>query len=272
MPKEEIEHIFIILFFIAMLVVGTMLFLFITFTNRKNKLIKAQLETKLSNQKRQYELQLNALRAQMNPHFVHNSLNAIQYYIQLNEVEKSEDYLAKFSKLMRQFFEYSRKQNISIEHEIKLLKNYLDIEKLRFEDKFDYKITIDKTLDLQDLFLPPMILQPIVENAINHGIFHKKDNGLLEINFENIQNNQFKIEIIDNGIGINESKKLSKEKNETYTEHSGFVLEERLALLKESSYWKIDFSIVDRLENENQSGTRVTLLVNLETNTANHDH
>jgi len=259
MSKEEI--IFISLFCIVLLVVISVVFLFATFNNRKNKLIKEQLEIKLITQKRQHELELNALRAQMNPHFVHNSLNAIQYYIQLNEVEKSEDYLAKFSKLMRLFFEYSRKQNISLENELKLLNNYLEIEKLRFEEDLDYHVSVDPKLDIEDLLLPPMILQPILENAINHGIFHKKGKGALELSFTFIDNNSFKVEIIDNGIGVNKARERSKNKKQTHTEHSSFVLEERLILLKESNNWDINFSILDRSEtNKNQTGTKVILV------------
>ncbi|AUC83148.1 sensor histidine kinase [Lacinutrix sp. Bg11-31] len=259
--SKDLDSVLFILFAIALLVIGAVVFLFITFNNRKNELLQEQLETKLKNQKRQHNLELNALRAQMNPHFVHNSLNAIQYYIQLNEVEKSEDYLAKFSKLMRLFFEYSRKQNISLENELKLLNNYLEIEKLRFEDSLEYTVDVDLKLDTEYLLLPPMILQPILENAINHGIFHKKGKGTLELKFVYINNNSFKVEVVDNGIGVNKARELSKNKKQTHTEHSSFVLEERLTLLKESNNWDIDFTILDRSEHEeNQTGTRVVLV------------
>ena len=259
--SKDLNSVLFILFAIALLIIIAVVFLFITFNNRKNKLIQEQLATKLDNQKRQHDLELNALRAQMNPHFVHNSLNAIQYYIQLNEVEKSEDYLAKFSKLMRLFFEYSRKQSISLENELKLLNNYLEIEKLRFEDGLEYTVEVDRKLDTADLLLPPMILQPILENAVNHGIFHKKGKGTLKLKFTYINDNSFKVEVIDNGIGVNKARELSKNKKQTHTEHSSFVLEERLALLKESNNWDIDFSILDRSESEdNQTGTRVTLV------------
>ena len=269
---EHINHIFIILFSVVLIIICTVVFLFITFNNRKNRLLQEQLENKLANQKRLHELELNALRAQMNPHFVHNSLNAIQYYIQLNEVEKSEDYLAKFSKLMRQFFEYSRKESISVDHEISLLKNYLDIEKLRFEDDFDFQIIVDKTLDTEDLFLPPMILQPILENAINHGIFHKNGKGTLIIMFSQINDTSFKVEVIDDGIGINKTKAMNKAKGHKYTEHSSFVLEERLALLKESKQWNINFTIEDRSDISKETGTKVTLIFNNDLNTDDYDY
>ncbi|WP_373942203.1 histidine kinase [Polaribacter sejongensis] len=131
-------------------------------------------EATIQNQKRQHDLELKALRSQMNPHFVHNSLNAIQYYIQQNDVETSENYLAKFSKLMRQFFDYSRRKSVSLSEEISLLENYLQIEKLRFEEKIEYEIKVDPELDIEEEQIPSMLIQPLVENAINHGLFHKK--------------------------------------------------------------------------------------------------
>ncbi len=270
--SQNINHIFVVIFVIVLLLLVTVILLFITFNTRKNKLIQEQLETKLNNQKRLHELELNALRSQMNPHFVHNSLNAIQYYIQLNEVEKSEDYLSKFSKLMRQFFEYSRKDRISVENEVSLLKNYLDIEKLRFEDDFQFNIKVDKALDTQELFLPPMILQPILENAINHGIFHKIGKGLVNIIFSTISDYSFKVEIIDDGIGINKSKAINAKKHQTHTEHSGFVLEERLSLLKESNLWNIDFTIIDRADVSDKTGTIVTLIFKEDLNENDYDY
>lgn len=258
---EHINHIFLILFGVVLIIIITVVFLFITFNNRKNRLLQEQLETKLANQKRLHELELNALRAQMNPHFVHNSLNAIQYYIQLNEVEKSEDYLAKFSKLMRLFFEYSRKQSISLENELKLLNNYLDIEKMRFEDGLDFRVSVDKKLDKEAILMPPMILQPLLENAINHGIFHKQGKGFLEVNFISLNKNSFKVEVLDNGIGVDKAKQLAKQKETSHTEHSSYVLEERLILLKQSNLWDIDFNIQDRSHtNANQTGTKVILV------------
>lgn len=112
-----------LLFILVLVVVLGMVFLFITFNNRKNQLLQQQLEDQLAAQKKQYESELNALRSQLNPHFVHNSLNAIQYYIQRNEVEISEDYLTKFSKLMRLFFDYSRTKTITLKEEIAFIKN-----------------------------------------------------------------------------------------------------------------------------------------------------
>lgn len=257
------NDIFIIFALILILVLIAIISLFITFNNKKNSLIKENLEAALQNQKRQHELELKALRGQMNPHFVHNSLNAIQYYIQQNDVETSEDYLAKFSKLMRQFFDFSRRKTVSVKDEISLLKNYLYIEKLRFEEKLEYLIEVDQKLDTDEEQIPSMILQPLVENAINHGLFHKKGKGTLTIKFIKINENTFKVLIIDNGIGINKAKGISTAILNKKESHSSAVLEERLHFLNQSSNFMITHSIVDlSTENVKETGTRVELQFN----------
>ncbi|MEP2404696.1 MAG: histidine kinase, partial [Nonlabens ulvanivorans] len=191
---------------------------------KKNKdLLQAQ---KLS------ELQLKALRSQMNPHFVFNSLTAIQYYINENDFETSDRYLVKFSRLIREFFELSKEQHITIKREIELLKNYLDLESLRFNKKLHYQIEVDPTLNLND-FIPSMLLQPIVENAVNHGIFNKSVTGLIIVKFVKLDEKQIQIHIIDDGVGF-------KFKKDDVRYKSSSVLEDRLRYLKASGLWEIE--------------------------------
>lgn len=212
---------------------------------------------KIIEDKRLSELQLKALRSQMNPHFVFNSLAAIQYYINNNQMEASETYLVKFSKLIRQFFEWTKETNISIEDEVKLLKNYLDIEKLRFKDKFEYTINIDANLDRKLNKLPTMLLQPIVENAINHGIFNKENNGEVTINFKCIDNKSFKVEIIDDGVGfVNTTKKGNRKVK------SSHVLEDRLRFLNKSGQWTITYSEKELHSNLKDKGNISTFIIN----------
>ncbi|WP_158319137.1 sensor histidine kinase [Aequorivita sinensis] len=208
------------------------------------------------------QLELRALRSQMNPHFIHNSLNAIQYYIQRHEVELSEDYLSKFATLIRLFFKYSRRGSISIEEEVFLLRNYLDVEKLRFEDKLEYEIMVDDKIDNDEQLLPSMILQPIVENAVNHGLFHKEANGKIEIRFTYKNPSSFMVTIQDDGIGILKSKKIYKNSSKSYQTSSSNVLNERLELLKQSKKWNVKYSIEDRsLIEKFATGTLVTLIL-----------
>lgn len=230
-----------------------------------NKLIIRQIkkseQKRIKRESRIADLELMALRSQMNPHFVHNSINAIQYFIQKNEMKLSEEYLTKFSKLIRLFFEYSRRKTVSIQEEIELLTYYLEIEKLRFENKLNYNIIVSNKIDTEEQVIPSMILQPIVENAVNHGIFHKKDIGNISINFEYIHQDSFKITIEDDGVGLIKAKEIFKKSSKNYQSNSSAVLKERLELLNFSKDWSIKYNIEDLSESDHsKSGTIVTLI------------
>ncbi len=192
---------------------------------------------RLVQEKRLSELQLSALRSQMNPHFVFNSLAAIQYYINNNELEKSESYLVKFSKLIRRYFELSKEHQISVKEEVTLLNNYLEIEKLRFKDKLDFDINIDAAISADTEMIPSMLLQPIVENAVNHGIFNKEQEGKIEIRFESLNGRGIKVEIEDDGVGYVNTTRKSREKA-----RSSNVISERLFFLNQSERWNINMS------------------------------
>lgn len=263
MPTEttEISYIFFALAFVGIFVAIAIVALFVVFSMNKNKMIQSQLKADLEYQKKLNSVQLTALRGQMNPHFVHNSLNAIQYYIQRNEVDISEDYLVKFSKLIRLFFEYSRRQNISIKDEVDLLTHYLQIEKLRFEDKLSYTIEVDENIDQEEQIIPSMLLQPIVENGVNHGLFHKQGPGKIEIKFIHMDEFSFQVLIKDDGIGINKAKEIQRTSSKNYQSRSSQVLQERLELFKQSNEWDIDFKIEDLSDTHNdQTGTLVNLI------------
>ncbi|MGH1385190.1 sensor histidine kinase [Kordia sp.] len=256
------EEMFFLLSGAALLIAVAVVVLFFVFVTRKNKLITEKTMSINSYEKKMVDLELHALRSQMNPHFVHNSLNAIQYYIQMNDIDQSENYLTRFSKLVRQFFDYSRKQLITIEEEIELISNYLALEKLRFEDKLSYEIICDETVDVE-ASIPSMILQPIVENAVNHGIFHKKAPGKVIITFSQLSNDSFSVVVKDDGIGIKQSKKLSKNKIKNQGSHSSQVLDERLKLLEQIDNWHVEYMIKDRSDVGDQQGTIVTLIFKL---------
>ena len=208
-------------------------------------------------------LELQALRSQMNPHFVHNSLNAIKYYIQRNEVEMSEEYLTKFAQLIRLFFDFSRRETVSLKEEINLLSLYLQIEQLRFEEKLNFRIEIDERLDLEESRLPTMLLQPIIENAVNHGVFHKKGPGLVCLEIKYISQHSFQVIIEDDGIGVNSAKSINVISSKNYKSKSSEVLKDRLELLNKSKRWEVSYAIEDLADNNNNQGTRVSLLFNL---------
>lgn len=211
---------------------------------------------KLNTQKKLAEYELYALRSQMNPHFVFNSLSAIQYYINENDFENSERYLVKFSKLIRQFFEISKEEEIALEDEIQLLKSYLEIEKLRFRDKLNFEIDVDPNLDIKRHKIPSMLLQPIVENAVNHGIFNKEDSGVVNLKFFNIKSNKYRVEIIDDGVGVDKTK---KKKNGKIS--SSIVLKDRIAILNDSQKWAINFTNEIAFSNANDKGNRAVFII-----------
>lgn len=152
------------------------------------------------------KIALQSLRREMNPHFIFNSLNSVNQFIATNNELEANQYLTKFSKLMRGVMENSSEDFIPFQQELDLLQNYLALEKTRFADKFDYKITVDENLNQQNLQLPGMMVQPFLENAIWHGLRYKTEKGFLKLSFKK-ENQHLKITIEDNGIGIEESKK-----------------------------------------------------------------
>ncbi|MCO6492017.1 MAG: histidine kinase [Phaeodactylibacter sp.] len=151
------------------------------------------------------QLKLSALRAQMNPHFIFNCLNSIQNFITQNDQRNAIRYLAKFAQLVRGVLHVSMKEKISLTEEVQILENYLNLEKLRFKEKFDYRLHVDEQLDLFEVALPPLLAQPFVENAILHGFAQKEKGGLVEIDFRQ-KDGGLEIEIRDNGIGIFQSQ------------------------------------------------------------------
>jgi tetratricopeptide (TPR) repeat protein len=164
--------------------------------------------TKAEFQQQAAELEMQALRAQMNPHFIFNSLNSINRFILQNNSEQASEYLIKFSKLVRLILQNAQSSLIALESELESLELYLELEALRLEHKFDYKIILPKDLDLFALKVPPLIIQPYAENAIWHGLAHKEEKGHLEINV-NEENGYLFFRITDDGIGRNKSALLS---------------------------------------------------------------
>lgn len=152
------------------------------------------------------KIALQSLRREMNPHFIFNSLNSVNQFIATNNELEANQYLTKFSKLMRGVMENSSEDLIPFQQELDLLQNYLALEKTRFTDKFDYEIVVDENLNQQNLLIPGMMVQPFLENAIWHGLRYRTQKGFLKLKFEK-SNGNLKISVEDNGIGIEESKK-----------------------------------------------------------------
>jgi ligand-binding sensor domain-containing protein len=206
------------------------------------------------------ELENEALRSQMNPHFIFNSLNSIKSYIINNKKEEAADYLTTFSQLIRIVLENSKKKFVSLSDEISALELYIAIENIRLDDKFETTWTLDESLNLNQVYLPPLSLQPFIENAIWHGFMHKSEKGKLMIKI-NQQDDMLQITIEDNGVGRNKSAKIEK----SFGRKRSFgiaITKERLAFKNKDS--KIS---IEDLEDQdgNSAGTRVTILTPLNT-------
>ena len=214
-----------------------------------------QKSKKLLQEKQYSEIQLKALRSQMNPHFVFNSLAAIQYYINENNYEASEKYLVKFSKLIRQFFEISKETSITLTEEIKLLTSYLEIEKLRFKEKLEFKIIKENTIDFGKTKIPTMLLQPIVENAVNHGVFNKYETGTVTIHFSFVNNTTYKVLVIDDGVGFVNTKSKNKKVK------SSNVLQERLSYLNTLEEWNIEYFTEELYPQKDERGNKSTFII-----------
>ncbi len=210
-------------------------------------------------------LQLKALRAQMNPHFIHNALNSIQHFINSNEKETAGRYLAQFANLMRNSLYYSDMESISLEEEIEFLKEYLDInKKLRYSDQMEFEIEVDEDLEEDLICLPSMIVQPYVENALEHGIRTRTD-GKVKIIFQDHDDETIKCIIEDNGIG-REMAMLIQQKGGYHEKHRSMgtaITQKRLEVLKSSfNNSNLSVKIIDlKDENGQASGTKVELMI-----------
>ncbi|WP_246124711.1 sensor histidine kinase [Algibacter pacificus] len=204
-------------------------------------------------------LRLENLRSQMNPHFIFNALNSIQDYIVSNEKELASSYLVKFSRLIRMYLDYSQQNEITLEEELKALKLYLELEKVRFEEELEYNITIDEQLNTKQIKVPSLFIQPYVENALKHGLLHKLTNRQLKVEAKIIQQHKLQITVEDNGIGRAQSEKL-KRPNQQHNPFATKANEERVHLYKNKLKRDITIAIED-LYNETltASGTKVVI-------------
>lgn len=205
------------------------------------------------------KIALQSLRREMNPHFIFNSLNSVNHFIATNNELEANQYLTKFSKLMRGVMENSAEDFIPFQQELDLLQNYLALEKTRFSDKFDYEIDTDDNLNVQNLKVPGMLVQPFLENAVWHGLRYRTEKGFLKLNFEK-EGPHLKITIEDNGIGIEESKKQKTEHQKTREGRGMKNTLERIKLLNDLYKKDITCSIKDK---ENSSGVVVTIKIKL---------
>jgi sensor histidine kinase YesM len=215
---------------------------------------------KLSFKERDTELQL--LRAQMNPHFIFNSLNSVKSFIIKNDPRAAGDYLSKFAHLMRMILSNSKRNTVSLTNELETLKVYITLEQMRFSESFDYSIDIDPALDTEHIEVLPLLLQPFVENAIWHGLLHKESKGTIQIALKKI-GDFVQITIDDDGIGREASARIKMSGTKKQKSFGMDISKDRLQHYYGDEY-KIHFE--DKYEGGVAAGTKVTIVIPQTTN------
>ena len=217
---------------------------------------------KLGYDKKLKEIEMRALRAQMNPHFIFNCLGSINRYIVKSDTKTASNYLTKFSKLIRLILDNSSSDHISLEAEIQTLQLYLDMESLRFDHVFEYEIQKDDNVDECNLQLPSMLIQPYVENAIWHGLLQKEERGKLWIRFKKINGHLLQAEIEDNGIG---RKKAAQLKSKELIRHKSYGMQmssDRIEIINHLYQLKNSVSIHDLTDEKgNATGTKIVVQI-----------
>ena len=263
----------LLLFIASVFIVRTLLL------KRKNDKLKSlQLENdlrlqQLENEKRQTEfqkkaaeLEMQALRAQMNPHFIFNCLNSINRFIFKNETREASDYLTRFSRLIRMVLLHSQKKLVPLEDELEMLKLYLDMERLRFKNAFDYHITTTNAIENSSVFIPPLLLQPFCENAIWHGLMHKDGAGHLNIEL-NEDNGILNCIITDDGVGREKAEEYKSKSAEKEKSMGLKITKERLSLLNQGTTGGTFYEIEDVVNEQGEiAGTRVQLKIKYKEN------
>lgn len=223
--------------------------------NQKNEIALQKSYVKLEEAKEHEvaHLQLKSLRAQMNPHFMFNAMNSIQSLVLKGDKYEAYNYLTKFASLIRENLNMSEKSFTEFDEELALLKKYLELEELRFQENFEYEIIGEH--EIGAIKIPSMIIQPFIENAIKHGLLHKID-GIKKVKISFIQEEVFKCIITDNGIGLKVSQAINKANHAKEISFSTKAIKERLTLLK--NYYKADIGIVYE---DVQIGTSVVIKI-----------
>lgn len=231
---------------------------------KKIKEVEKKAEEENQLHRRFAELELNALQSQMNPHFIFNALHAIQDFIFKKDERVANRYLVKFSRLMRLFLESSKEKYIILDDEIQLLQLYIELEQLRFEDQFEFEVKISPELTSSMIEIPSMLLQPFVENAINHGLIHLKNGGELLLEFSEKGEQLFCV-IQDNGIGRKKAMAIKETSVKSYKSRGLQLMEERQRVWNIIGNTNVDIVIKDLYDSENIAcGTRVEILINTE--------
>src|SRR5690554_5245616 len=246
--SKQQNRLIVIILIVSLILFGA-IFIIIRNRNKQEQLIKKQ---------REIELQQTLLRTQMNPHFIFNAMSVIQSYIYDEDVVNSSKFLIHFSKLMRMILENNAKQFIPLETELEIINRYLVLQKMRFEDRFDFEVKGNESIDATSTSIPPMLVQPFIENAIEHGDLDKVDKGKVKVTCE-IYEDLFIFTIEDNGIGRQQAEqKKKKPSSESHRSMAVELTQSRILLLNEK-YKSKGYLKIEDLDTEKGTGTKVTI-------------
>lgn len=246
-------------FYLLIVGFGGMLVGIIAYT--RLRVIQQQAEQELqieTNQKIALNAQLKAIRAQMNPHFIFNAINSIQDLILKQDTLRSYDYLTTFAKLVRMILNFSEREFVSLQDESIFLKLYLDLEALRFGDSFEYHIQIPPELETENI--PSLMVQPFIENAIKHGLLHKKGPKKLEVNFSRNDQDQIICVVEDNGVGRGRAQEIQNRRVDQHRSFSSEAIQKRMQILTTQLNHNFDYSTIDLVSAEGEAtGTKVEI-------------
>jgi len=247
LKKVEIKQNRYFLFGLSGIVV--LIFLFALLFIRQNK---------LKSEQKIIQIKQKLLRSQMNPHFIFNFLSSIQNFIVNEEPYKASKYLSRFAKLIRNILDNSFEEYVPLDKEISTIEYYLELQKVRFPDKFDYTIEVDEAIDTEGMKIPPMLAQPFMENCIEHGFKHKETKGNISIRFK-MKNNIIVFDVEDDGIGREKAQEILLKQDKDHKSLATAITHERLQILNKKLKQKIKLNITDmKNENNKPAGTKVT--------------
>jgi len=233
LKQSQIKNNRLVLFGTAIVLLFILVVLMLYF--RQHRLRSAQ---------EKLQLEQRLLRSQMNPHFIFNSLASIQNFIVKQDDTRASIYLSRFSELVRSILHNSMREKITLEEELNTVENYLELQRIRFPEKFDYSIEVDETLDPESIFLPPMLSQPFIENAIEHGIKSKGSKGHINVMFKK-QNGSLVFEIEDDGIGRQMAREILLKRDKKHKSLATHITRERIRILNKKLRQKISLNIID---------------------------
>ena len=266
LAQSSFQKKILIIGFICLIIVSGIIFRTILLKRKNEKNLRELAENelqiqKLESQKKLSQLEMHALRAQMNPHFIFNSLSAINLFILENNRLQASEYLSKFARLVRLILQNSQEAFIPLERELEALQLYLELESLRFENKFSYKINTDDLLDITVIKVPPLIIQPYVENAIWHGLMQKKKAGIWKLN--SIQKDELLFcKIADDGIGRKKAAELKSKSALSYKSMGMSITADRIAMLQQQDQLGTHIVINDLvLADGSAGGTEVIIKI-----------